>query len=356
MDFYAFISIFENRLPTIKTELFLLFTCLTPHVVNRIYAPHFMLTKKIFITAALIVCTCLPSLFAQTLYSKAYGDRKNPSLIFIHGGPRGNATLFEGTTAQKLADMGFFVIAYDRRGEGRSTDTSAKLTFKEAFDDLNQLIKQYGLKKVNLIGHSFGGIVSTLFTNQYPEKVERLILVSALFAQQESYNHILHTGAKKAIAQNDSASVNKIHYISTLDKRGAEYRLLTYQIAAHFGYFKMPKPTEESIRVNKEYEVGEFSRLNIRNDLAPILFYKNESRVNIDTKPILKGLPDKGVKLFAVYGADDGIFSPGQILDLEKIVGKNKFHIIRNCSHYPFVDQQSDFLRIIKNIMEKKDF
>lgn len=310
-----------------------------------------MLIKKIFIAFTLVICTCFNALFAQKLYSKAYGDSKNPSLIFIHGGPRGNSTLFEGTTAQRLADMGYFVIVYDRRAEGRSIDTSAKLTFDEAFDDLNLLIGQYGLKKVNLIGHSFGGIVSTLFTNQYPEKVERLILVGALFAQQESYDHILRTGAEKAIAQNDTARTRRISYINSLDKSGAEYRLLTYQIASQLGYFKMPRPTEESIRINKKYENGEFSKSNIRNDQAPLLFYKNESRVNIDTRPILKGLSKKGVKLFAVYGEDDGIFSPKQVLNLKNIVGEHQFHTIQNCSHYPFVDQQSEFLKRIENIM-----
>lgn len=315
-----------------------------------------MLKKRIFITFTLVLYTCFHSLFAQSLYAKAYGDRKKPPLIFIHGGPRGNATLFEGTTAQRLADMGFFVIVYDRRGEGRSADTSASLTFHEAFDDLNQLIGQYGLKKVNLIGHSFGGIVSTLFTEQYPEKVERLILVDALFAQQESYDHILGTGAKKAIAQNDTASIRKINYINSLDKSGAEYRQLTYEIGSHFGYFKMPRPTEESTRVNKEYENGEFSKSNIRNDQAPVLFYKNESRVNIDTRPILKRLSKEGVKLFAIYGEDDAIFSHKQVLDLQKIVGKNKFYAIQNCSHYPFVDQQHEFLKLMQNIMKGKEF
>lgn len=313
-----------------------------------------MFIKKISILVTLIVYTCLQSLFAQNLYSKAYGDRKNPPLIYVHGGPRGNSTLFEGTTAQKLADMGFFVIVYDRRGEGRSIDSSASLTFDEASHDLNSLIEKYRLKKVSLIGHSFGGIVSTLFTNQNPEKVDRLILVGALFAQQESYNHILRTGVKTAIAQNDTASIHKIKYINTLDKRGAEYRQLTYEIGSRFGYFKMPEPTEESKKVSKEYETGEFSKSNIRNNQAPVLFYQNESRVNIDTKSILKNLSTKGIKLFAIYGANDGIFSAKQISDLEKITGRKNFHVVPNCSHYPFVDQQSQFLKIMKNIMERK--
>ncbi|MEZ0128312.1 alpha/beta fold hydrolase, partial [Flavobacterium sp. LBUM151] len=65
----------------------------------------------------------------------------------------------------------FYVIVYDRRGEGRSADPDAKFTYQEAFQDLNFILKKYNLKKVTLIGHSFGGLVATLYTAKYPEKV-----------------------------------------------------------------------------------------------------------------------------------------------------------------------------------------
>lgn len=75
--------------------------------------------KSILFASVLFFFTCL-QVSAQQLYSKAYGDPKNPAIIYLHGGPRGNATLFEGTTANALAERGFYVIVYDRRGEGRS--------------------------------------------------------------------------------------------------------------------------------------------------------------------------------------------------------------------------------------------
>ncbi|CAI8760316.1 alpha/beta fold hydrolase [Chryseobacterium sp. IT-36CA2] len=90
---------------------------------------------------------------AQNLYSKAYGNPKNSPVIFIHGGPSGNATLFEGTTAQKLADKGFYVIVYDRRGEGRSKDGNATMTFKESFENLKSIYTTYNIKKANILAN-----------------------------------------------------------------------------------------------------------------------------------------------------------------------------------------------------------
>ena len=127
----------------------------------------------------------------QTLYSKAYGNINSPAIIFIHGGPSGNSTLFEATTAQLLADKGFYVIIYDRRGEGRSIDSTATFTYQEAFNDLNEIYQTYQIKKANIIGHSFGGLVATLYSDKYPEKVKSLVLAGALFSQQDTYNHIL---------------------------------------------------------------------------------------------------------------------------------------------------------------------
>ncbi|MDY0904485.1 alpha/beta hydrolase [Pedobacter sp. CFBP9032] len=307
-----------------------------------------------FVYAAILVAFLFlysAEVSGQNLYTKAYGNLHDPAMIFIHGGPRGNATLFEATTAEKLAAMGFYVIVYDRRGEGRSNDLSARFTFDEAFSDLNLVMKQYHLTKVSLIGHSFGGIISTLFSNQYPEKVDHLILADALFAQQESYNYILSQVKETVALKQDEISIKDLANVNTMDTLSAAYRKLVYDLASRFGYFKMSAPTKESARISKEYLNSDFSKQNIRNDNAPLLFYRNESLVNIDTKPILRKLITKGVKIAAVYGEDDRIFSSKQLNDLKLIVGDHQYHLISNCSHYPFVDQQEQFLKILSSII-----
>lgn len=283
----------------------------------------------------------------QNLYIKTYGNQKNKPVIFIHGGPSGNATLFEGTTAQNLANQGFYVIAYDRRGEGRSTDPNAKFTYEEAFQDLNSIYSKYHLKKATLIGHSFGGLVATLYTNKYPQNVNALILAGALFSQQETYDHILNS--IKKIHDGDSKTLNKIAYVEKLDKNSAGYRKYCFDLASDENYFKMPKPTKASKKLYADYEAGEFFKTNIRNKNAPLVFYQNEKLNNIDTRPILKKIKVAGVPVFGIYGKDDGIFSTKQITSFKEIVGRNHFVIIDNCSHYLFVDQQNEFLSNVKN-------
>ncbi|QRA41795.1 alpha/beta hydrolase [Chryseobacterium cucumeris] len=283
---------------------------------------------------------------AQNLYSKAYGEPTNPSVIFIHGGPGGNATLFEGTTAQKLADKGFYVIVYDRRGEGRSKDASATMTFKESFEDLKGIYSAYNIKKANIIAHSFGGIIGTLFTEQFPDKVKSLTLAGALFTQQETYNHILKKA--KEHFQNDSVQLKEIPAIENLDKNSAAYRKRCYEMAGKLGFFDMPNPTPESENLRKKYLTGEFYKSNIRNPNSPLTFYQNEPLNNLDNTTVLKDIRKKGIPVFAIYGKNDSIFSEKQLNDLKNIAGKRNFKLIDNCSHYLFVDQQDHFLEFIK--------
>ena len=304
--------------------------------------------KSLFLSLFLII-----SLFVngQNLYIKTYGNEKNKPVIFIHGGPSGNATLFEGTTAQNLADQGFYVIAYDRRGEGRSVDPDAKFTYEEAFQDLNFIIKKYNLKKATLLAHSFGGLVATLYTEKYPQNVDALILAGALFSQQETYDHILNSLKAKYV--NNQQQLNKISAVENLNKNSAEYRKGCFDLASENGYFKMPNPTEDSKKIYSDYEASEFYKTNIRNKNAPLLFYQNEKLNNIDSRPLLKNIKAKGIPVFAIYGKDDGIFSSAQMDSMRNLVVENHFAFIANCSHYLFVDQQNEFISHFKNWIGK---
>lgn len=285
----------------------------------------------------------------QELYIKTYGNKKEKALIFIHGGPSGNSTLFEGTTAQKLADLGFYVLVYDRRGEGRSADPEAKFTYAEAFEDLNTIYKKYNLKKATLLAHSFGGLVATLYTEKYPQNVRNLILAGALFSQQETYNHILNSVSQIAATKKDTTQLAKIKAIEKLNKNSAEYRKACFDLASENNYFKMPNSTETSKKLYSDYEASNFFKTNIRNKNAPLIFYKNEKQNNIDSRPSLNKIKKNGIPIYAIYGKEDAIFSSAQISSINSIAGENYFALLDNCSHYLFVDQQNQFLQNIKN-------
>ena len=114
------------------------------------------------------------------MYVNTFGDAKNQSIIFVHGGPGFNSWDFELTTAQPLADQGYFVVVYDERGQGRSDEVDpSKFNYKQYADDLKLLVDTLKLSQPVIIGHSHGGPISIKFDEIYPNVAKKIILASA---------------------------------------------------------------------------------------------------------------------------------------------------------------------------------
>lgn len=83
--------------------------------------------KTIIPSTILLIATLFVN--GQNIYTTSFDSNKDKPIIFLHGGPGYNCANFEATTAQQLANKGFYVIVYNRRGEGRSIDPNAQIHF-----------------------------------------------------------------------------------------------------------------------------------------------------------------------------------------------------------------------------------
>ncbi len=105
-----------------------------------------------------------------------YGGEGKPPLILTHGG------LDHARNWDFAADVltrHYHVYAWDLRGHGNSQwAPGAAYAIAEHVLDLAALVdivSQRGQIPVRLIGHSLGGIVSTIYTGLYPERILKLV-------------------------------------------------------------------------------------------------------------------------------------------------------------------------------------
>jgi pimeloyl-ACP methyl ester carboxylesterase len=69
------------------------------------------------------------------------------------------------------------VIAMDLRGRGLSDKPPTGYSIEHHCKDVLSLIDDLGLKQPVLMGHSLGAFISLVFAAQYPQRIDRLILV-----------------------------------------------------------------------------------------------------------------------------------------------------------------------------------
>jgi len=111
------------------------------------------------------------------IYYKDWG--KGQPLVFHHGWPLSS----DDWDLQMMffVEKGFRVIAHDRRGHGRSTQTSIGNDMDTYAADVAELVKALDLKDAIHIGHSTGGGEVIRYVAKYGEgRVSKAVLVSAV--------------------------------------------------------------------------------------------------------------------------------------------------------------------------------
>ncbi len=120
-----------------------------------------------------------PSLQFRTIHGYRRAFRiagSGPAILLIHG-IGDNSTTWE-TVQAKLAQR-FTVIAPDLLGHGQSDKPRADYSIAAYANGMRDLLGVLDIERVTVIGHSLGGGVAMQFAYQFPQLVDRLILVGA---------------------------------------------------------------------------------------------------------------------------------------------------------------------------------
>lgn len=111
------------------------------------------------------------------LHVVTLGDGTDRPVVMLHGLLLGNLTTWYFTAAPALAKHRP-VVLYDLRGHGRSVRPDSGYDVATMASDLLALLDTLGhTGPVDLVGHSFGGLVALHVARTAPERVGRLALV-----------------------------------------------------------------------------------------------------------------------------------------------------------------------------------
>ncbi|MEQ1883864.1 MAG: alpha/beta hydrolase [Bryobacteraceae bacterium] len=98
--------------------------------------------------------------------------------LLLHGMNFGG--FYFASPIEALRKAGFRVIVPDQIGFGRSSKAVIPYNFHDMAANTKKLLDTLGVKQVNVIGHSMGGMLTARFAASYPGLIERAVICNAI--------------------------------------------------------------------------------------------------------------------------------------------------------------------------------
>jgi pimeloyl-ACP methyl ester carboxylesterase len=190
-------------------------------------------------------------------------------VVLVHGWPLTSAS-WEGQ-ARVLAESGYRVIAYDRRGFGRSDWAGTGYDYDTLADDLSDLMETLDVQGATLVGFSMGGgEVAHYLARHGAARVNKAVLVSAVTPyllktddNPEGVDRKVFDGIVEAIGK------DKADFMKTFSKSFYGYGLVKHPVSqAQLEFWQGMAATGSPLATVKL--VRSWSETDFRGDLAKI--------------------------------------------------------------------------------------
>ncbi|WP_460995474.1 alpha/beta fold hydrolase [Spirosoma harenae] len=271
------------------------------------------------------------------LYYHTYGT--GTPIVVLSGGP-GISAQQESDVVESLAKS-YRAILFEQRGTGRSWTKpldSTTINIHSAINDLDLLRKRLGVTKLNLYGHSWGGMLAAAYAASYPNRVGLLIL-NGCGEINLAHSPIINASEQKSYQLSDTSAINY-----WLDSPTAK---------------KDPQLATRELRrirtANSVYDRSKLARVfaqvekGVRNRAMGSLMWSSLRREGFNLELTLKAY--KGPALI-IYGWQDSIgattfYSLSQALPQAEVRGINE------AGHFVNVEQPNLFFSAVNEFLKR---
>lgn len=263
------------------------------------------------------------------------------TLVVLHGGPGLSHKYLKPQLDSLLSDE-FTLLYYDQRGSGWSEGVkdTTKLNMHYYISDLDKIRTHFKLSELNLVGHSFGGLLAMYYGISFPDNLNSLVLIDTDAPSYELRTpyQIKTINSRLSEKQNDYLdSISESDNFKKYDVSAYEKYYKTFLTS----YFANPNDTIhlemgfDSISIPKIRVTSGF----IRKDLGKYDIHKQIEKIQCPTL-ILHGTES----IFSVEGAEA----------IHNKLTNSELRLFENCGHFEYIESPNKFQQLIKDFYSVK--
>jgi pimeloyl-ACP methyl ester carboxylesterase len=255
-----------------------------------------------------------------------------PPVVLIHG--MVNSSRHWERVALRLADS-YTVIAPDLIGHGESAAPRGDYSLGAHASGIRDLLTAIGIESATLVGHSLGGGVAMQFFYQFPQRTERLVLVSSGGLGHEV--SLLLRGAALpgasgllAVAANRRVVSALVGLSELLRRRGASKSVYLRAIARALGPLEQPGAREAFLQT-----------------LRSVIDVRGQRVSALDRLYLLDAMPT-----MIVWGARDNTIPLSHGRAMHEAVPGSRFEVLRDAAHFPNLEDPEGLAAVLRDFLE----
>lgn len=278
-----------------------------------------------------------PALHYRTIhgYRRAYRIAgSGPAILLIHG-IGDNSTTW--STVQTALAQRFTVIAPDLLGHGRSDKPRADYSVAAYANGMRDLLSVLGVDSVTVIGHSLGGGVAMQFAYQFPQLVDRLILVGAGGVTKD-----VNIALRVASLPMGSEALAMLRLPLVLPALQVIGRIG----GALFGSTGIGRDIPDMLRILADLPEPTASSAFART-LRAVVDWRGQVVTMLDRCYLTQSVP---VQL--IWGGDDSVIPVSHARMAHAAMPGSRLEIFERSGHFPFHDDPDRFVEIVERFID----
>jgi len=274
-------------------------------------------------------CSWFTTVSGVRIHYQEAGDEEAPVVILIHGFI--SSSLIWSHILLPLASAGFRVIAPDLPGYGYSEKPrDLRYTIDEQASAVIGLMERLGIESATIVGASYGGAVAAMIALDYPNRVDKLILVGTV-SNDDAKNKLLLRVSRFPVVGD----------IVTPLFLGSRWILRKRMQAM---YHRMRRPINERMVASRHHLLA-----TANTHRAMIRTARQWSANRIEREASLIRQPT-----MLVWGDHDDHIPLGHAMRLRDAIPDSRLIVFRNCGHLPPAEYPEKFVEAVTNFCQPK--
>ena len=306
-----------------------------------------------------------------TLHFRVRGaDKKNPTLLILHGGPGFSAFMFYpwGASLEKKLN----VVYLDQRGCGGSErlkfkslfapkpEEVADYTFANLIKDIEAVRTFLKLESWYVLGHSWGGMLGLEYVATHPKQTKGYIHMDGLLSTPMATAGICDTAETKFQPFLESEDATKKKQAESILKTVERIRGLPDENPIRFTsalqlasgpaglYFAKDQPAgflafqTSIVAALKPYDVPQKSLQPASEPSLALI--QTERYLTRDCRPLLSKIQ---VRTLVINGKQDGVITPKIAELVHQGIASSQLVLLDQCGHFPFGERPEETTDVI---------